>query len=206
MNPCNQLKTLFSDYIENALDAAQAESVKSHLNRCPECRDTVSRLKGLKSVMRKLNPIRVSPDFGTILRTRIRIETSMERKSVLGNIFGGTTRVPAYVASFAIVILVVFLIRSQLDRNNGSNNAAAISTFTTVNGQVLAPTDSEYTSFNIEDQIHYEMGQMYLSATTSESLKYQNKTGKDSDSLIFRQDDKSRTDLKRRQHIRQVSF
>jgi len=205
MDSCKRFKYLFSEYIENTLDKSQAELVKSHLSKCPECLGIIKRLKRLKSVFPVLKTIGVSPDFHTILRTRIRIETSMERRSILERIFDGQVSIPAYAASFAVILLIAFLILNQTGNQNEPEKTRLVTPYAPYSGQVIAKTDSDYSNFYQGDKTFYEIGLMYLNASSNDSIQWQNKDN-DSDSLHVRERIEAADNFKNYQPVNRVSF
>ncbi|MBN1349893.1 zf-HC2 domain-containing protein [candidate division KSB1 bacterium] len=203
MNRCEQLKPLFSDYTDNTLRKAEADQMRRHFEQCPECRNTMKTLKRLKSVLSGLKKIAPSPDFDMILRTRIRIEASMERKRILSNLWGGSLRIPAYAASLAIVLVCALIIWDQFGTNSRTETAKPFTAIATVNGQEVAVADSEFGIFNREEQTHYEMTQMNLRSFISESLSERKHNP---DSLLKYQKQKSGYNLKRYQPVNHVRF
>ena len=202
MNTCKQFRNLISDYIESSLDSAKKDSAKAHVENCSECCDTVKRLEHLKAMLPSLRVFKVSPDFDTILRTRIRIETSLERNKFLSNIFNGPVRIPAYAASLAMVAFAAFFLWNQMTPDGTTDQSRKIRTVATVNGQVIALKDSEVSDSHRQDNVLYEIGQMYFIETLNDSAR--SLTVKNADSLQLQNRHKS--SVNRRQLIRPASF
>lgn len=207
MNLCKRFRNLFSDYIENALDKAQRELVQSHLDQCADCQAIVRRLKRVKSILSVFSKIGISPDFDTILRTRIRIETSLERKSIFEKLFSGQARIPAYAISVAVIFLVAFIIWNQSGSNNESDKSRRVATsFAPYATQEVALADSDLNIYYIDNKTFYEIGLMYLSSPSNDSLQRTNKHGKVIDSLLFHERIEHYNNMKNYQPVQQVSF
>lgn len=74
MRSCRKLSELFSDYVEKTLAAADRHAVETHLQLCLPCQQSVTRLASLRQALQTLPGIKTSPDFDTVLRTRMRLE------------------------------------------------------------------------------------------------------------------------------------
>lgn len=74
MNSCQEISELFSDYVEKALPEKDCRDVEIHLQICSPCERTAERLANLRAKLRTLPAVKTSPDFETVLRTRMRLE------------------------------------------------------------------------------------------------------------------------------------
>lgn len=74
MNTCECFTESFSDYVDNTVLPEHKQRLDEHLSECPSCRTTVHRLQNLRMRMHALPRLKASPDFETILRTRIMLE------------------------------------------------------------------------------------------------------------------------------------
>jgi anti-sigma factor RsiW len=74
MNSCQKLSELFSEYVERSLHEEVRQEVELHLKACPPCQETIERLGRLRRNLKSLSVVKVSPDFETVLRTRMRLE------------------------------------------------------------------------------------------------------------------------------------
>lgn len=74
MNSCEKLSELLSDYVERSLHEEVRQKIEFHLKACPPCQETVERLGKLRRNLRSLSAVKASPDFETVLRTRMRLE------------------------------------------------------------------------------------------------------------------------------------
>jgi anti-sigma factor RsiW len=74
MNSCEKLSELFSEYVERSLHEEVRQEVEHHLKACPPCQETIERLGRLRRNLKSLSAVKASPDFETVLRTRMRLE------------------------------------------------------------------------------------------------------------------------------------
>ncbi len=107
MDSCQRFKEMVSDYIEGGLDQKDQLLMEQHLKDCLGCERSVNRVKNLIHDLRSLPQITVSPDFETILRARISLESSLERRRRERWFALGQFRLPAYGFAALIIILVV---------------------------------------------------------------------------------------------------
>ncbi len=121
MQKCDCLKQYFSDYLEKQLDSQKTALVEQHLQDCVQCQKTLNRLKMVKSHLSQLKPIKTSPDFDTVLHTRIRLESSLERRSWFPRSADWSIKVPIYAASLSIILLVSILINREFSQPPKSN-------------------------------------------------------------------------------------
>jgi anti-sigma factor RsiW len=68
-----------SAYLDNALDAATASRVKTHLRTCPECRNEERLLAVSWSLLGSLEPVQPSPDFRARFWEKVRAEEDKKR-------------------------------------------------------------------------------------------------------------------------------
>jgi len=74
MNSCQKFSELFSEYVERSLHQKVRQEVELHLKACPPCQETIERLGRLRRNLKSLSAVKISPDFETVLRTRMRLE------------------------------------------------------------------------------------------------------------------------------------
>jgi len=118
MDSCQRFKEMVSDYIEGGLDHQNQSLMEQHLRECLGCNKNISQLKMVIENLRALPKIAVSPDFETILRARISMESSLARRRSERWFPIGQFRLPAYALA-AIVILVALatvLVLNKLNR------------------------------------------------------------------------------------------
>jgi hypothetical protein len=109
-NSCQRFKEMVSDYIEGELDHQNQSLIEQHLRDCLECKKNVSQLKSLIHNLRELPKLTVSPDFETILRARISMESSLARRRNARLFPIGQFRLPAYAFSVVIITVVLFTV------------------------------------------------------------------------------------------------
>jgi len=101
MNSCQKLSELYSDYVERSLHEEVRHEVEIHLKACPPCQQTVDRLGKLRHNLKSLPQLKTSPDFETVLRTRMRLERHRVRPWSFSLPF-----VPARTLGFAMVLFL----------------------------------------------------------------------------------------------------
>lgn len=149
MNRCKWVETHISDFIDDSLESQMKREFLAHLDECPRCKETVDRVKALNQNLNHLHQLRASDDFDTILKTRIRIESGLERSSIREKMVGWSIKTPIYAASFAVIFLVFFIMYQY---NNQS------STYIPFAPKSLSVADSNYNNTNQLQQINYEIG------------------------------------------------
>lgn len=117
MDSCQRFKETVSDYIEGELDHQNQSLMEQHLRDCLGCKKNISQLKNLIQNLRELPRITVSPDFETILRARISMESSLARRRRERGLPIGQFKLPAY-AFAAVVLLVVIFTVVVLNKSN----------------------------------------------------------------------------------------
>jgi hypothetical protein len=117
MDSCQRFKETVSDYIEGELDHQNQSLMEQHLRDCLGCKKNISQLKSLIQNLRELPRITVSPDFETILRARISMESSLARRRRERGLPIGQSKLPAY-AFAAVVLLVVIFTVVVLNKSN----------------------------------------------------------------------------------------
>jgi len=74
MKNCERFTELFSDYAEDGLSSAEKRELDVHLQQCSECRSAAAGVVNLRTSLRQMPGLTTSPDFETILRTRMKME------------------------------------------------------------------------------------------------------------------------------------
>jgi len=116
MSSCNRIKEIISDYIEGELTREQKKWVESHLTHCKDCDEVIVRVKKIKKSLSSLRNIETSPDFETILRTRIKIESGIGRRRIQELIWTWPARIPIYGMSLALIIIAMVLVIEQINK------------------------------------------------------------------------------------------
>jgi len=118
MKNCKWFEKYFSDYIEENLSHNLVEELKKHFDKCTRCTAIINQMRIVKTRLGQLVPLKTSTDFNTVLRTRIRIESGLERSPWHERMGGWSIRVPIYAASLAIILMVAFFINEQIEKSN----------------------------------------------------------------------------------------
>jgi anti-sigma factor RsiW len=112
MNTCECFSESFSEYVENGVRPEQKKSLDAHLAQCPSCHAAVARLQNLRSHMRALPRIKTSPDFETLLRTRLMLERKRAYAIPFFSEFARMPRAATYAfAGLMLVLTAALLIR-----------------------------------------------------------------------------------------------
>jgi anti-sigma factor RsiW len=102
MKNCERFTELLSDYAENGLASAEKRELDVHLQQCSECRSAADGVVNLRYTLHDLPGLKASPDFETILRTRIK----MERRAHAAPIWNLRHLAPRPVATLSAVAVV----------------------------------------------------------------------------------------------------
>lgn len=82
MKNCERFTELFSDYAEDGLSSAEKRELDVHLQQCSECRSAATGVANLRASLRQMPGLTTSPDFETILRTRMMMERRTYRAPI----------------------------------------------------------------------------------------------------------------------------
>jgi len=117
MSNWEQLKDEIYDYVDGLLPAEARKHIEKLLEQDSQAREFHDNVVRLRSGLKGLRRVKVSDDFETVLRTRIRMERSLSRQGF----WSGTVRIPAFatVGALALVVLLSFLSFS----NSGTSKA-----------------------------------------------------------------------------------
>jgi len=116
MDNCQRFKLLVSDYIEGGLAQQHKQQMEYHFKECLKCARTTQQLRNLLNELKELPKVSVSPDFETILRARISVESALARRRHEGFFKSLQFRIPAYAISAVLIILGLFSVISKFDR------------------------------------------------------------------------------------------
>ena len=103
MNYCDKFKVSFSEYIEGELDPDAWQVIESHLSLCPECRETVNRMRSVRKTLNQLPRFNTSPDFENKLNQRLQNLNNQRILPFPLNYFQDW-KIPAF--SFAVILMV----------------------------------------------------------------------------------------------------
>ena len=120
MNYCDNFKESFSGYIENELATDARQVLESHLSICPECRETVQRLRYLRNSLNNFPLITTSSEFESNLNYRLR---NLKRRRIdrASLSYFQDWRIPAF--GF-VIILVVFSFFMLFEADQGKLDMA----------------------------------------------------------------------------------
>ncbi|MCI0495970.1 zf-HC2 domain-containing protein [candidate division KSB1 bacterium] len=116
MDNCQRFKLLVSDYIEGGLAQQHKQQMEYHFKECLKCARTTQQLRTLLNELKALPKVSVSPDFETILRARISVESALARRRHDGFFKSLQFRIPAYAISAVLIILGLFSVISKFDQ------------------------------------------------------------------------------------------
>ena len=185
MDSCQRFKEMVSGYIEGGLDQQNRVLMEEHLRDCLKCKATIKQLKSLTRNLKELPRLKVSPNFETILRARISMESSLARRHGRLNPLG-QFRLPVYAFSAIVITLLMFAVLSRINNSKTANTPIAKENNRVVNKQTLP------FSPGVNDSIIYFIEKEPLHGIRSQGTKFdrqdniEDKVG--SDSTRFRSD------------------
>lgn len=71
MISCDTAKRMLSDYLEETLETDTKNSIREHLNFCPECKKVFADVRYLMMQIKSVSTVHVSANFDQYLRQRI---------------------------------------------------------------------------------------------------------------------------------------
>ncbi|MFQ5649657.1 MAG: hypothetical protein ACE5IY_06920 [bacterium] len=113
------------DYIDGLLPLDARKRIDEQLQDDAEARAFYDQVKALKTRLRGLRSVKISPDFDTVLRTRIKMERSMSR---LGG-GAGTLRTPAMVTTGALAAVAIIFLLNLTDSKLSNRIPVSSSSF-----------------------------------------------------------------------------
>ena len=162
MPECKSFQETIFDYIDGLLPTGARKDVIKHLEECLDCSEIYENVMKVRWQLRNLNSIKVSPDFETVLRTRISMERSLSRRSFLNR----PIRIPVYAATGALAFLAAFFILNLSDKqlNNDSAHLKVPSSFSS---SQFSPNQTKLGSQGTPQKINYPMDRLNISSGTS---------------------------------------
>lgn len=162
MKSCERFSALLSDYAENAMAPVEKSDIAAHLNECVECRSAVEGVVNLRRSLRRLPAVQASPDFETILRTRIKLDRRASAP-IWGLRYASPRRLATYSAAFALAVLCVFYLWRRLPADSlpGSPSSLNVSQMQVAPNQTLpsvSPTKILFTLDKITPQLWPNLG------------------------------------------------
>ncbi len=127
MTNWEKLRNDICDYIDGLLPIEARKEIDRQLHENREAEQFYKQVSELRAQLRSLRPIKTSPDFDTVLRTRIRMERSLSRRGWLSD----SVRVPVAVTVGALaVVTIVFLFNiSNLNNNQAPMRSSAFPSY-----------------------------------------------------------------------------
>lgn len=132
MKSCNEVKELFSAYIDNEIDEKDRKDLEEHVEACMDCKDELEYLKKIVSAVGSLEEVELPGDFKETLHEKlVNHKHKVENKNKL--LFINNRYFKAF-SSVAAVILVVFMARGLINTSlfmpshkvtNNVNNSVA---------------------------------------------------------------------------------
>ncbi len=157
MENCNQFQALIYDSIDGLLPNEKRKEVENHIQGCCECSQIYQGVKFVKQSLRALTPIKTSPDFETVLRTRISMERSLSRK---GFLYWPVGRPIFAAAGVVVLVLAFFFINSSNNRLLTANQPPIPSN---TYGQNARQTNQPYSNYSqTTQQVNYPMDVLEL--------------------------------------------
>jgi len=106
---CSEIRSLLSEYLDDALDARSKALADEHLQTCPECREELDSLKSLVKGIGSLESVKAPADFLDRLHKR------MERRSGISKLrewlfYPLRVKIPLQLAGAAVMALIIFSI------------------------------------------------------------------------------------------------
>ena len=179
MANCNQFENEIFDYIDGLLPTDSRKIVDKHLTDCSDCSDLLNNLQGLKHQLKNLKPHKTSPDFDTVLMTRIRMERSLKKNWTFASPF----RIPVYAATGALALLAAFFMFNSSNNNfTNSNSANLVPTppFTSSQSNI---NNIRRTTKAVQKRVKFPMEKFNLSGGTainSNTFEQRASSGRDS--------------------------
>ena len=113
-----RLQRQLSAYLDGELAPAEADEVRTHLAGCAACREELSRLQHVKSLLQRLPERSVPRDLWAAIHSRIGSPPTATVES-LGEVFRRMLRRPALALGAAVLIVALVavpLVRGRIER------------------------------------------------------------------------------------------
>jgi hypothetical protein len=162
MPECKSFQEKMFDYVDGLLPTGARKDVVRHLEECLDCSEIYEGVTKVRWQLRNLNSIKVSPDFETVLRTRISMERSLSRRSFLNR----PIRIPVYAATGALAFLAAFFILNLSDKQL-NNNSAPLNVSSSVPSSQFSTNQTKLSHQSTPQKINYPMDRLDISGGTS---------------------------------------
>ncbi len=166
MPECKSFQEKIFDYVDGLLPTGDRKDVVRHLEECLDCSEIYENVTKVRWQLRNLNSIKVSPDFETVLRTRISMERSLSRRSFLNR----PIRIPVYAATGALAFLAAFFILNLSDKQL-NNNSAPLNVSSSVPSSQFSTNQTKLSRQSIPQKINYPMDRLDISGGISISSR-----------------------------------
>jgi hypothetical protein len=108
---CSEIRSLLSEYIDNALDPGRRKGVEDHLKRCKGCSDELASLRAVAESLDSLEPVKAPKDFLEGVHARIE-QRSWFRRAISLLFVPAGIKIPLECAGvLATAVLVILLMR-----------------------------------------------------------------------------------------------
>lgn len=161
MPECKSFEEKIFDYVDGLLPTEARKDVVRHLEECLDCSEIYEGVTKVRWQLRNLNSIKVSPDFETVLRTRISMERSLSRRSFLNR----PIRIPVYAATGALAFLAAFFILNLSDKQL-NNNSAPLNVSSSVSSSQFSTNQTKLSLQRTPQKINYPMDRLDISGGT----------------------------------------
>ena len=179
MPECKSFQENIFDYIDGLLPTGDKKGVLKHLEECLDCSEIYENVTKVRWQLRNLNSIKVSPDFETVLRTRISMERSLSRRSFLNR----PIRIPVYAATGALAFLAAFFILN-LSNKQLNNSSASLNALSSVPSSQFSTDQTKLRRQSALQKINYPMDRLNISGGTSiSSINLERQTSALTDSV-----------------------
>ncbi len=162
MPECKSFQEKMFDYVDGLLPRGARKDVVRHLEECLDCSEIYEGVTKVRWQLRNLNSIKVSPDFETVLRTRISMERSLSRRSFLNR----PIRIPVYAATGALAFLAAFFILN-LSNKQLNNNSEPLRVSSSVPSSQFSTNQTKLSRQSTPQKINYPMDRLDVSGGTS---------------------------------------
>ena len=125
MMDCDKFRAFFSSYLDGGLLHDSRKDLQEHLQHCPECSETLYRVRIVRDSLRRLPNISVSDDFDFRLNREISLLN--RKKSFNWPGLFQNWKVPA-LGSAIVLAIVGFLLVVTLPDNESISHETQIST------------------------------------------------------------------------------
>jgi len=162
MPECKSFQEKIFDYIDGLLPTGARKGVVKHLEECLDCSEIYENVTNVRWQLRNLNSIKVSPDFETVLRTRISMERSLSRRNFLNR----PIRIPVYAATGALAFFAAFFILNLADKKL-NNNSAPLNVPSSFSSSQFSTNQTKPGGQSTRQKINYPMDRLNISGGTS---------------------------------------